>query len=485
MLGLKPAMPLARRVASHFSFLGRSAPETGRLREPAARSTLASISSDPDLEQPLDTGVFELELSRHGSRNGSQSASRHPSFNGSQTPGSIRRSGQQDRVVHGAVPTFLTRKVLDWSWPQGLAETQLLQDVIQERPLSRGLDGFEVPLLADGLAARGWKVQLCCQGHSCAQSNKTRSVEACLDNLHHQYIHCHNSPDGEAMDTIIEPRFKEMFQIGPATPLFTSLLESVPEQFVGHPSKLALLAEMLSAESVKAFKEQGWTLPPWRKVASMLAKWGLKVPSHEVKDHSVRPFHGNSGLGQVSLPPLPFEPARLIQEQQLPKAALEMTADSRQAGDAPAQGPERISTEQPGQQAPHSSFARLLLSGGLWGLEPDKSQQLPPGPSKSPPGMHNLPSSPPKHEAGAPAEPDTGLGAGMSKPEETSAAGAQLSGQRQRISLLAQGLAKAPRHARQEQPLHFNPSWAHLLPPVTTVQRSGAPQPETGAGVRR
>ena len=54
-----------------------------------------------------------------------------------------------------------------------------------------------MPLLADGLAARGWKVQLCCQGHSCAQSNKTRSVEACLDNLHHQYIHCHNSPDGE------------------------------------------------------------------------------------------------------------------------------------------------------------------------------------------------------------------------------------------------------------------------------------------------
>ena len=94
------------------------------------------------------------------------------------------------------------------------------------------------------------------------------------------------SARAQAMDTIIEPRFKEMFQIGPATPLFTSLLESVPEQFVGHPSKLALLAEMLSAESVKAFKEQGWTLPPWRKVASMLAKWGLKVPSHEVKVRS-------------------------------------------------------------------------------------------------------------------------------------------------------------------------------------------------------
>ena len=87
----------------------------------------------------------------------------------------------------------------------------------------------------------------------------------------------------QAMDTIIEPRFKEMFQIGPATPLYTGLLESVPHQFVGSPTKLALLAELLSAELVTAFKESGWTLPPWRKVSSMLAKWGLSAPSQLAK----------------------------------------------------------------------------------------------------------------------------------------------------------------------------------------------------------
>lgn len=85
------------------------------------------------------------------------------------------------------------------------------------------------------------------------------------------------------MDSIIEPRFKELFQIGPATPLFTGLLESVPQTFVGQPARLALLAELLSAESVRAFKEGGWTLPPWRTITSMLGKWGLKMPSPEAK----------------------------------------------------------------------------------------------------------------------------------------------------------------------------------------------------------
>ncbi len=92
------------------------------------------------------------------------------------------------------------------------------------------------------------------------------------------------------MDTIIEPRFKELFQIAPATALYTGLLESVPQQFVGSPTKLALLAELLSAESVTAFKEGGWTLPPWRKISSMLAKWGLNVPSQVAKVYILH-FH--------------------------------------------------------------------------------------------------------------------------------------------------------------------------------------------------
>ncbi|KAK9842181.1 hypothetical protein WJX84_000777 [Apatococcus fuscideae] len=208
MRGVGPNMPLARRVASacHLSFLGRSAPESHRLLEPTtARPTLSSLSLEPDLgELPLDTGVFDLELSRHGSRHGSRNSSRHPSFNGSHTATSLRRPGQ--------------------------------------------------------------------------------------------------SPDGEAMDSIIEPRFKELFQIGPATPLFTGLLESVPQTFVGHPTRLALLAELLSAESVRAFKEGGWTLPPWRTVSSMLGKWGLNVPSRDAKDRSVLQDRSHHALHQSGSP---------------------------------------------------------------------------------------------------------------------------------------------------------------------------------------
>ena len=62
---------------------------------------------------------------------------------------------------------------------------QLLQDVCYLQPLSRGLDGFEVSLLADGLAARGWEVQVCCQGCKCTHCKTGWSGRGCCNNLHH------------------------------------------------------------------------------------------------------------------------------------------------------------------------------------------------------------------------------------------------------------------------------------------------------------
>ncbi|KAK9817446.1 hypothetical protein WJX74_007921 [Apatococcus lobatus] len=516
MRGVGPNMPLARRVASacHLSFLGRSAPESHRLLEPTtARPTLSSLSLEPDLgELPLDTGVFDLELSRHGSRHGSRNSSRHPSFNGSHTATSLRRPGQCESLAlcQSAVPGFLTRKVLDWSWPQGLAETQLLQDVGHLRPLSRGLDGFEVPLLADGLTARGWEVQVCCQGTKCAQCKKARSGQTCLDNLHHQYIHCSRSPDGEAMDSIIEPRFKELFQIGPATPLFTGLLESVPQTFVGHPTRLALLAELLSAESVRAFKEGGWTLPPWRTVSSMLGKWGLNVPSRDAKDRSVlqdRSHHalhvGSPIAGPGILPPLPFEPARPMQPQQFPPAGRADASDSSQADTSAAvrESPPRPTAGLAGQQAPRGSFARLLLSGGLWGLQPEQGQPArisPTETSRQEPGLAEQSTSRQEHAAGSLRGPSAPHPAALAKsesdpgqirdsPSHTSQT-PQHNKQPARVSLLAQGLANEPKQQQQAQPAPFNPfqSWSHLLPPVTTVKRTGtAGPPKPGQPVRR
>lgn len=90
---------------------------------------LSSLSLEPDVtDLSVDAGVFELELSRHGSRQGSRSNSRHPSIHGS---ASCWRPGQNEHLAlcHAAVPSFLTRKVLDWSWPQGLAETQVKPEI--------------------------------------------------------------------------------------------------------------------------------------------------------------------------------------------------------------------------------------------------------------------------------------------------------------------------------------------------------------------
>ncbi|KAK9830784.1 hypothetical protein WJX74_007060 [Apatococcus lobatus] len=75
------------------------------------------------------------------------------------------------------------------------------------------------------------------------------------------------------MHSIIEPRLNEIFQIGPSTPFYTSLLELVPLEFVGCPDKLRLLTEHLCREMAGAFRTNGRSLPPWRRSVSMLRKW--------------------------------------------------------------------------------------------------------------------------------------------------------------------------------------------------------------------
>ncbi|KAK9830785.1 hypothetical protein WJX74_007060 [Apatococcus lobatus] len=79
--------------------------------------------------------------------------------------------------------------------------------------------------------------------------------------------------DAIVMHSIIEPRLNEIFQIGPSTPFYTSLLELVPLEFVGCPDKLRLLTEHLCREMAGAFRTNGRSLPPWRRSVSMLRKW--------------------------------------------------------------------------------------------------------------------------------------------------------------------------------------------------------------------
>ncbi len=72
---------------------------------------------------------------------------------------------------------------------------------------------------------------------------------------------------------IVDPSFREQFEIAHITPRYDCVLSEVPANFVGTEEQVAAVVEIMSKEISRAFQQAGATLPPWRHTASMLSKW--------------------------------------------------------------------------------------------------------------------------------------------------------------------------------------------------------------------
>lgn len=80
---------------------------------------------------------------------------------------------------------------------------------------------------------------------------------------------------GVQADLIVEPRLKEQFEIAHPTEAYQKLLEHLPAEFVGAPSKLRTVVEVVSLAMAEAFKAKEMSLPPWRRTSAALSKWNL------------------------------------------------------------------------------------------------------------------------------------------------------------------------------------------------------------------
>lgn len=85
---------------------------------------------------------------------------------------------------------------------------------------------------------------------------------------------------------IIDPAFREQFDIAHATPRYQQILAAIPSTFVGTEERLVALVRALCQEIQGVFLEQNATLPPWRDVAAQLSKWR---PRHSM-DRPVSPL---------------------------------------------------------------------------------------------------------------------------------------------------------------------------------------------------
>ncbi len=73
---------------------------------------------------------------------------------------------------------------------------------------------------------------------------------SCFRNLRHEFlfVRCEQPGEGEGLEFFVEPLFRDQFNIPQPTPSYSTLLASVPEEFVGTSSRLKPVVELLCGE---------------------------------------------------------------------------------------------------------------------------------------------------------------------------------------------------------------------------------------------
>lgn len=142
------------------------------------------------------------------------------------------------------------------------ATLQLLEDVRQYKAaLQREGCGQDAVVLS---------LRLSLVGYQALVRTAIGGGQACFKNLRHEFV---SVRDEEGTEYIVDPAFRDHFQIPHPTRLYQQLLAGVPAEFVGTSSRLVPLVQCLCMEMSESFAARGLTLPPWRRSQAMLSKW--------------------------------------------------------------------------------------------------------------------------------------------------------------------------------------------------------------------
>jgi uncharacterized protein (TIGR01615 family) len=151
--------------------------------------------------------------------------------------------------------------------------------------VKRGAEHLSVGQLADTLRKLGYPVKLrTALGGGWGGS--------CLRNLRHSFLAVTLSGSSNSNNTaaaaavaapsatasapctvLVDPRFREQFEIAHPTPRYARILAEVPAELVAPADRLSKAVELLCTEMAVAFAATGTPVPPWRQAAAMMSKW--------------------------------------------------------------------------------------------------------------------------------------------------------------------------------------------------------------------
>jgi uncharacterized protein (TIGR01615 family) len=93
----------------------------------------------------------------------------------------------------------------------------------------------------------------------------------CFRNLANVFVLVEDPASGEEL--IVEPRFREQFDIPHPTPRYAALLRAAPRAVALPAAPLRALVRLLGEEMRAAFAARGLSVPPWRQQTALASKW--------------------------------------------------------------------------------------------------------------------------------------------------------------------------------------------------------------------
>lgn len=90
----------------------------------------------------------------------------------------------------------------------------------------------------------------------------------------HSLRHEHISINLDNQEYIVDPSFKDHFEVPTTTTRYAAILDLIPDTVVVAPRRQLLSAvALLATELQRCFEARKVPLPPWRRFASLLSKW--------------------------------------------------------------------------------------------------------------------------------------------------------------------------------------------------------------------
>jgi len=114
------------------------------------------------------------------------------------------------------------------------------------------------------------------------------------------------SDESGVLEAVVDPSFREQFEIPRASGRYEEVMRVIPKTFVGPMSHMMCGAMAVCREMERSFSEYGMVVPPWRKGRNVLNRWYTScanpprrvafVPSNDTQTKTEREYEGEGEL---------------------------------------------------------------------------------------------------------------------------------------------------------------------------------------------